>query len=308
MSTSGRVRVITGTGGSIGRAAAVAFAREGASVAGRDLNVDASEATVETVRGPGGTRVSLQPRQISVTAAVVLAVAGLVLWRSFFAGSVSSNIVAFSGRVEGDAQGRVAGVEADLAAAEANLAQQQALRGTSAGTPPAHEPHVTVVVESEISIPPYELDLVGRDVIRILGAIGVSTDWMVEEPSSDTAQPHSAEQVASGFVVRPLIVAHGVVPFASGEAILGLTPLGHHDSGAGFQVFYDTIHEFSREQEKTESVVLALVIAHEIGHVLLPDLSHADAGIMRTPWEGDRLNELLFTARQGELIRQRLNP
>src|ERR1700680_619889 len=61
----GKVCVITGTGGSIGRAAAVAFAREGASVIGCDLNVDASEANVEIVRGQGGTMVSLQPCQIT---------------------------------------------------------------------------------------------------------------------------------------------------------------------------------------------------------------------------------------------------
>jgi NAD(P)-dependent dehydrogenase (short-subunit alcohol dehydrogenase family) len=61
MSLSGMVCVITGTGGSIGRAAALAFAREGASVVGCDLNVDAAEATVELVRSQGGTMVSLQP-------------------------------------------------------------------------------------------------------------------------------------------------------------------------------------------------------------------------------------------------------
>src|SRR5216684_8300327 len=62
---SGKVCVITGTGGSIGRAAAVAFGREGALVVGCDLNVDAAEATVEMVRGQGGTMVSLQPCQIT---------------------------------------------------------------------------------------------------------------------------------------------------------------------------------------------------------------------------------------------------
>ena len=61
----GKVCVITGTGGSIGRAAAVAFAREGASVIGCDLNVDASEAPVDMVRGQGGTIFSLQACQIT---------------------------------------------------------------------------------------------------------------------------------------------------------------------------------------------------------------------------------------------------
>src|SRR6202046_5299998 len=58
---SGKVCVITGTGGSMGRAAALAFAREGASVVGCDLNVDSAEATVQLVRREGGTMESLQP-------------------------------------------------------------------------------------------------------------------------------------------------------------------------------------------------------------------------------------------------------
>jgi len=62
---SGKVCVITGTGGSMGRAAAMTFAREGASVVGCDLNVDAAEATIAMVRDAGGTMVSLQPCQLT---------------------------------------------------------------------------------------------------------------------------------------------------------------------------------------------------------------------------------------------------
>ena len=62
---SGKVCVITGTGGSIGRAAAVAFAREGASVVGCDVTVAAAEATVETVRAQGGSMISVQPCRLT---------------------------------------------------------------------------------------------------------------------------------------------------------------------------------------------------------------------------------------------------
>jgi NAD(P)-dependent dehydrogenase (short-subunit alcohol dehydrogenase family) len=57
----GKVCVMTGTGGSIGRASALAFAREGASVAACDLIVDAADATLELVRAQGGEMVSMQP-------------------------------------------------------------------------------------------------------------------------------------------------------------------------------------------------------------------------------------------------------
>ncbi|HEY1511069.1 MAG TPA: SDR family oxidoreductase [Solirubrobacteraceae bacterium] len=53
--------VVTGTGGSIGRATALTFAREGASVVGCDVTIEPAESTVEMVRGAGGEMVSMQP-------------------------------------------------------------------------------------------------------------------------------------------------------------------------------------------------------------------------------------------------------
>jgi NAD(P)-dependent dehydrogenase (short-subunit alcohol dehydrogenase family) len=57
----GKVCIITGVGGSMGRAAALTFAREGASVIGCDLSADVAEATVEAVRATGGKIVSRHP-------------------------------------------------------------------------------------------------------------------------------------------------------------------------------------------------------------------------------------------------------
>jgi NAD(P)-dependent dehydrogenase (short-subunit alcohol dehydrogenase family) len=60
-----KVCVVTGTGGSMGRATALTFAREGASVVGCDLAVEPAEATVEMAREGGGEMVSLQPCRLS---------------------------------------------------------------------------------------------------------------------------------------------------------------------------------------------------------------------------------------------------
>jgi NAD(P)-dependent dehydrogenase (short-subunit alcohol dehydrogenase family) len=57
----GKACVITGTGGSMGRATALAFAREGASVVGCDVTVEPAESTLEMVRDAGGEMVSMQP-------------------------------------------------------------------------------------------------------------------------------------------------------------------------------------------------------------------------------------------------------
>jgi NAD(P)-dependent dehydrogenase (short-subunit alcohol dehydrogenase family) len=59
---SGKVCVVTGTGGSMGRATAMTFAREGALLVGCDVAVEPAEETVEIVRAAGSKIVSLQPR------------------------------------------------------------------------------------------------------------------------------------------------------------------------------------------------------------------------------------------------------
>jgi NAD(P)-dependent dehydrogenase (short-subunit alcohol dehydrogenase family) len=60
-----KVCVVTGTGGSMGRATALAFAREGASVVGCDIGVEQAEQTVAMVRAEGGQMVSLQPCRVN---------------------------------------------------------------------------------------------------------------------------------------------------------------------------------------------------------------------------------------------------
>jgi len=58
---AGKVCLITGTGGSMGRAAALRFAREGGRIVGCDLNVETGRATMEAVHRQGGEMVSLHP-------------------------------------------------------------------------------------------------------------------------------------------------------------------------------------------------------------------------------------------------------
>ena len=61
----GKVSVVTGTGGSMGRATALTFAREGASVVGCDVAIEPAEETVAMVEAKGGRMVSLQPCRVS---------------------------------------------------------------------------------------------------------------------------------------------------------------------------------------------------------------------------------------------------
>jgi NAD(P)-dependent dehydrogenase (short-subunit alcohol dehydrogenase family) len=60
-----KVCIITGTGGSIGRAAALRFAEEGAFVVGCDTNAAAGQETVDLVTSSGGKMISLHPADLT---------------------------------------------------------------------------------------------------------------------------------------------------------------------------------------------------------------------------------------------------
>jgi NAD(P)-dependent dehydrogenase (short-subunit alcohol dehydrogenase family) len=66
----GKVALITGTADGQGRAAALAFAAEGAKIVGCDLKAELAEQTVELVRAQGGEMVSMQPLNLGDEAAV----------------------------------------------------------------------------------------------------------------------------------------------------------------------------------------------------------------------------------------------
>ncbi len=58
---AGKVALITGTGGGMGRAAAILFAQEGARVVGCDLDPETSAETVELARAAGGQMTATAP-------------------------------------------------------------------------------------------------------------------------------------------------------------------------------------------------------------------------------------------------------
>ena len=112
-------------------------------------------------------------------------------------------------------------------------------------------------------------------------------------------------------LVRPKKARH---EHRLGRRTLALSAPGRVGNGAGIiYLFYDRVQELLRAQRKTEyrDQLLGLVIAHEIGHLLLPDHSHSKTGIMRAMWDEQDLRlaahgELGFTPKQVELIRSEL--
>jgi hypothetical protein len=138
------------------------------------------------------------------------------------------------------------------------------------------------------------------------------------------------EQVAAGSFLRigvQVIWEHGEVPLDDsrgmrvhlrllsranaerkiakeriGDAVLGQT----NRQGRRVYIFSGRIVDESFKYSRDYTLILGLVVAHELGHVVLPAGSHSDAGVMKgrarlrgriprefTPEEGEAIRELL---------------
>lgn len=74
----GKTCIITGSGGSIGRAACLRFAQEGAHIVGCDVAPEGAAETVRQVEAAGGTMISVHPADLTIKAECERVVAATV--------------------------------------------------------------------------------------------------------------------------------------------------------------------------------------------------------------------------------------
>jgi hypothetical protein len=68
-------------------------------------------------------------------------------------------------------------------------------------------------------------------------------------------------------------------------------------------LFYDRIAGHAARTNAAVNRLLGALIAHEVGHVLMPAYGHSSAGIMRLTWEGRIVRVPGFTTAQAVTIR-----
>ena len=78
------------------------------------------------------------------------------------------------------------------------------------------------------------------------------------------------------------------------------------------QVFFRQVQDFAHAYDVDLSTILAHVIAHELGHLLLPTNAHSPTGLMQPTWDDALVRDvkrgsLTFTEAQAARIRSRGN-
>lgn len=152
--------------------------------------------------------------------------------------------------------------------------------------------HVAVAICDAQQAPPEIVASAQRIASDVYGAIGVVLEWT---DAGCAAGDHS-------------LTVNVITRNATAVDVTDLT-LGFAEPGASVAtVLYDRVARFARRYRVKRDVLLGYVMAHEIGHLLLPPNSHSWQGVMRPVinLEEAAAKRLRFTREQGEQIVRRI--
>ena len=178
---------------------------------------------------------------------------------------------------------------------------------------------ITLRVLNYAEVPEKTLIQAEEEVTKIFHKTGVESVWrhISLSPEQNPAGSVSRQSPSPSLQLSILIISRSAAkPMEERldlkkEDVFGLSPRPKDGRGGRLAyVFYHRVREFviARTLFEQEALILGLVIAHEIGHLLLNHSLHSQSGIMRGRWDRRDLKlaafgDLVFTAQQADSIR-----
>ena len=161
------------------------------------------------------------------------------------------------------------------------------------------------------SVPPDLLARAEGAVGQLYGTIGMRTRW--SEKYHDQNIVFDAPltiRVDQPDLALIILDARMTSVWAPPKDALGCAPGTRVERGRIAYMFYDRLKRLAVTADRTVDL-MSLVIAHEIGHLLLPYGSHSDSGVMRADWSVNdpqdlAVQHLAFTSSQIQQIHHRL--
>ncbi len=155
-------------------------------------------------------------------------------------------------------------------------------------------PSLCIRLRNEASVPAQTLVAAQTVMRRIYQDAGFEIVWGDDDGSSSEC-----------IIVK--VEAQAVVP--SSAAVMGVALRRGRVKTA--DIFLLRVSDVARKHKLPLSTLLGHVMAHEIGHLLLPADSHSSKGLMRATWDGPqiqnaRIGKLGFTAIETNLMTRRL--
>jgi hypothetical protein len=171
---------------------------------------------------------------------------------------------------------------------------------------------ITVLVYNYAQVSPPLVRRAQKIATGIFGQAGVDTVWVLCPVfQADLRKYPACNQTAGAtdFALRLLPRSMAEKLLESDNEAIGFAqdcPADEH--GCVVNVFYSTVEQLASEVDAREERILAHVMAHELGHLLLGPNAHSPSGIMRGMWSRDDLRFigwscLVFTPRQSDKLR-----
>jgi len=179
--------------------------------------------------------------------------------------------------------------------------------------PTAATPHVTVSVFDSAKVPAELLAAAEEGARQIFLRAGVDVAWRNCSKLLATEQTKAAPcgSIGAGHVVAEIL------PHANSEQlrfrleVLGTAHITNKKESFYCFLFYDRIERLAGSRS-LKTKLLANVLAHEVGHLIMDSNTHSLSGIMSGRWDGDGLRQISqggmsFQPSESRIMRQRLS-
>ncbi len=169
-------------------------------------------------------------------------------------------------------------------------------------------PTVAVLAYDYARVPADVLAAARDKAISVFQKAGVDVVWTDPLSGVTACGSASAECCRNGlFSIQVMIRARQADRKPGRQRIMGVA-LAADDERAVLSLFYDAVVDVALRYRTRLDDILAVALAHEMGHALLPPPSHAITGIMQARWEGDDIRHaiggsLTFSEAQANTIR-----
>ena len=169
-----------------------------------------------------------------------------------------------------------------------------------------------VIVRSynTIGLPLSMVDRAESTVGELLHEAGIDSSWRncrtMNGPSSQSDDMCGETLDAAELIVRIVATPRTI----SDAEVLGYSHVdAYRRQGALATVFADRIRALAAALRIDEGTLLGRAITHELGHLLLGTLDHADTGLMRGAWNtpGRRRGDWLFSSAEASRMRAGLD-
>ena len=167
---------------------------------------------------------------------------------------------------------------------------------STAAPAPFSSQSVVVHVVDYAALHEDDLNRAIRETSQIYAGAGVHLEWLRGEyvdGAEETARVHVR------VILLPREMSDGVAP-GFDDGVLGCAA---RMTGRAY-VFVDRVAEHSLYRSANFDMVLGRVMAHELGHLLLPEHSHSAIGIMATTVDWRATVAQRFTAAQVMLLQR----